>query len=154
MTAGEIAAALGGAHRSGPWWRCRCPVHGSRGATLALRDGDRRVIAHCHAGCDRRDVIAELRRRGLVPDRTYAVSRSPVGHADDRTEAARRIALARLWWNTAQHACGSPVVLYLAGRGISAPTRPHRWAGRLRCVARTAQMGRRWSPASTAPRAN
>ena len=33
MTAGEIAAA-------GAWWRCRCPVHGSRGATLALRDGD------------------------------------------------------------------------------------------------------------------
>ena len=45
MTAAEIAAALGGAHRSGAWWRCRCPVHGSRGATLALRDGDWRLIA-------------------------------------------------------------------------------------------------------------
>ena len=37
MTAGEIAAA-------GAWWRCRCPVHGSRGATLALRDGDDLII--------------------------------------------------------------------------------------------------------------
>lgn len=39
MTAAEIAAALGAAHRSQAWWRCRCPAHGSRGATLALRDG-------------------------------------------------------------------------------------------------------------------
>ncbi len=41
MTAAEIAAALGGGHRSGAWWRCRCPVHGSRGPTLALRDHER-----------------------------------------------------------------------------------------------------------------
>jgi hypothetical protein len=40
MTAAEIAATLGGACRSGAWWRCRCPVHGSRGATLALRDAN------------------------------------------------------------------------------------------------------------------
>jgi hypothetical protein len=38
--ASEIAKALGGAHRSGEWWRCRCPVHSSRGATLGLRDGE------------------------------------------------------------------------------------------------------------------
>ena len=35
-TAATIAAALGGFYRSGAWWRCRCPVHHSRGATLAL----------------------------------------------------------------------------------------------------------------------
>jgi hypothetical protein len=45
MTAAEIATVLGLAHRSGRWWRCRCPVHGSRGATLALRDGDRALVA-------------------------------------------------------------------------------------------------------------
>jgi hypothetical protein len=33
MTAAEIAAAAA-------WWRCRCPVHGSHGPTLALCDGD------------------------------------------------------------------------------------------------------------------
>ena len=32
-----IAIALGGACRSGAWWRCRCPVHQSSGATLALQ---------------------------------------------------------------------------------------------------------------------
>lgn len=40
-TAAEIATALGGAQRSGKWWRCRCPVHASQSAALALRDGDR-----------------------------------------------------------------------------------------------------------------
>ena len=38
MSAATIAAALGAAYRSGAWWRCRCPVHGSESATLALRD--------------------------------------------------------------------------------------------------------------------
>ena len=33
MSAETIAAALGGSYRSGAWWRCRCPVHNSRGAT-------------------------------------------------------------------------------------------------------------------------
>jgi hypothetical protein len=51
-TAGEIAAALGGACRSGAWWRCRCPAHDGRGASLALRNGERGLIVNCFAGCD------------------------------------------------------------------------------------------------------
>ena len=67
MSAAEqIARALGAACKSGGWWRCRCPVHQSDGATLALRDGPRGLIAHCHAGCSRDDVLAELRRLGLL----------------------------------------------------------------------------------------
>jgi hypothetical protein len=48
MTAAEIARALGAASRSGAWWRCVGPVHGSRtgrSATMAPRDGDRGPIA-------------------------------------------------------------------------------------------------------------
>ena len=52
MTAAEVTVALGAAIRSGAWWRARCPVHHSRGSTLALRDGDRGLVVHCHAGCD------------------------------------------------------------------------------------------------------
>jgi hypothetical protein len=37
MTAAEIAAALGGAHREGRNWRCRCSLHG--GHSLTLHDG-------------------------------------------------------------------------------------------------------------------
>jgi hypothetical protein len=54
MLADKIAMALGAAQRSGQWWRCICPVHGSRAghsATLALRDGDRGLITVCHAEC-------------------------------------------------------------------------------------------------------
>ena len=60
MIAAKIAAALGGAHRSGAWWRCRCPAHGSIGATLALRDGERRLLLKCFGGCHPRDVLDEL----------------------------------------------------------------------------------------------
>ena len=55
MAVAEIAAALGGAPRSAGWWRCPCPVHGGRGATLALRDGERGLIVKCWVGCDPRD---------------------------------------------------------------------------------------------------
>lgn len=129
MTAAEIAAVLGGAHRSGGWWRCRCPVHDSRGATLALRDGARALIVKCWAGCDPRDVLAALRRLGLglllgddrgaaMPD-TADAARRRNAEAHDRW---RRIALARDMIVSARPAEGTPVERYLRARitGIAA----------------------------------
>ena len=90
----EIAKAHGGAHRSGAWWRCRCPVHGSRRATLALRGGDRGGLAiKCFGGCSSREVYAPLRRLGLLThvdtgefipptDATLARRRAPAEAAD------------------------------------------------------------------------
>jgi putative DNA primase/helicase len=120
VTAAEIAAALGGAHRSSGWWRCRCPVHQSRGATLALRDGGRALIVKCFAGCSRRDVLAELGRLGLTGDATNDLGR-PFSFArhTDRDDAARRVAAARTIWNAATGARGTPLVAYLAARGIT-----------------------------------
>jgi hypothetical protein len=66
MNAVDIATALGGAHQSSGWWRYICPVHSSRNgrsATLTLRDGERGIIAVCHAGCSRLDILTELRKR-------------------------------------------------------------------------------------------
>lgn len=139
MSPGDIAAALGGACRSGAWWRCRCPVHGSRGATLALRDGERGLIVKCFADCDPRDIFAELRRRGLVvgprngggdglqPD-LKAIRRRREAEV---TERRRRIEDARRHWEAARDARGSPVVRYLAGRGIILPLPPSlRWEPR------------------------
>ena len=83
MNAAEIAAALGAPCRAGPWWRCRCPVHGSLGATLALRDGERGLIVKCFAGCDARDVLAELRRCHMLAgpaDGTRSVPLAPQPH--------------------------------------------------------------------------
>jgi hypothetical protein len=117
-----IAAALGGA-RSGKWWRCMCPVHNSRSASLALRDGPRGLILHCHAGCPRDDVIAELRR--LVDDAAgaSAVRAHPAElerqRAADERDRRRRIAEALDFW---EHETADPrhtaVEHYWHSRGL------------------------------------
>jgi hypothetical protein len=115
MIAAEIALALGCAHRSSGWWRCRCPVHRGRGPTLALRDGDRGLIAVCHAGCSRPDIFAELRRQGLIERQFSILPPSPMKRRansdDDRT---RRIESARRIWDWTNNANGSAVAAYLA----------------------------------------
>jgi putative DNA primase/helicase len=135
VRAAAIAAALGGACRSGPRWRCRCPVHHSSGPTLALLDGDRGLAVKCFAGCDPRDILAELCRRRLLGGtgntyRTPWVTLRP----PEREDAARRIAAARQIWDAAHDARRSPVAAYLAGRGIITidPPPSLRWAPALR----------------------
>ena len=135
MTAAEIAAACGGARRSGQWWRCICPVHGSRtgrSLSLALRDHARGVALFCHAGCSRDDMIAELRRRGLLVDIGGGARPALVAaRNNDRDDTARRTALAQRIWTAAKDARGTPVERYLAGRGIMLPVPPSlRWAPR------------------------
>src|SRR3954451_14398610 len=104
MIAGMVARAIGGAYRSGKWYRCRCPVHQSRGPTLALRDGPRGVIVHCHAGCPRDDVLAELRRLGLFDGKGKGTRCAPHPEEIKRHRAAqerdrqRRIADAFDFW--------------------------------------------------------
>src|SRR6266851_2829352 len=101
MTAAEIAWALGGSYQSGGWWRCRCPVHASRGPTLALRGGANGLIVKCWAGCTTGDVLAELRRRGLIYGDAGGIDARPdPAELECRRDAEardqqRRIALAR-----------------------------------------------------------
>ena len=132
MPAGEIAVALGGACRSGAWHRCRCPVHQSRGATLALRDGPRGLIVHCHAGCTRDDVLAELHRLGLLkgkgggrrgtPDQAEIERRC----AAEECERQRRIAYALDFWRheTLPVAPGTIVERYWLARDLALPVPP------------------------------
>jgi phage/plasmid primase-like uncharacterized protein len=141
MIAAEIAAALGGAKRSAAWWRCRCPVHGSRGPTLALRDHPRGLAVKCFAGCTRDEIVAELRRRGLVSGEASERDRrpDPAEHARrnerEAHERVHRIEAARSIWNAARNPRGTPVADYFVGRGM--PTRPPaslRYAPALRCL--------------------
>jgi hypothetical protein len=132
--AAEIAQALGRAHRSGAWWRCRCPVHGSRASTLALRDGARGLILKCFAGCDTLEILTELRRRRLVTgtddsDGDAADNRRDENRHGDHDDAARRTSWAHHIWDHSRDARGSPLEGYLASRGITMLLPPSlRWA--------------------------
>jgi hypothetical protein len=40
--------------------RARCPVHGSRGGTLAVSQGRAKAVIYCHAQCETDDILAAL----------------------------------------------------------------------------------------------
>jgi putative DNA primase/helicase len=119
MNATEIAHALGDARREGRGWRCRCPLHGGR--SLVLRDGDGgRVLATCWGGCDRLDVLAELRRLGQLDGRgsDYRPNVTAASRRDDTACDASHTARALAIWREAQPIIGTLAERYLLGRGI------------------------------------
>jgi len=65
-SAAEIARALGAAKPIGAGWLARCPAHNDHKASLSLRDGDRRLLAFCFAGCGWPRIRDALRERGLL----------------------------------------------------------------------------------------
>jgi hypothetical protein len=123
MNAAAIAAVLGGAYQSGKWWRCRCPLHRSRGATLALRHGRHGLIIKCWGGCDPSEVRAELRARGLLENSPAAqIEFDPEAEEQRRQDdAARRISRATEIWVSSLSAEGTVVDTYLHGRAIALP---------------------------------
>jgi putative DNA primase/helicase len=134
VRAAEIAAALGSARREGRGWRCRCPIHD--GVSLVITDGrDRRILVRCWGGgCDPRNILAELRRRGLITGRGDGGRLPPlIIRRDNHADATGRIAMARRLWATTQEARDSPVVRYLASRGITAAPLPPSLRGAPRC---------------------
>lgn len=83
----QIVEGLGG-----KWQRtggmCRCPAHDDRSPSLSVRIGERRLLFHCFAGCDAREVLRALSNLALlerdgVPDR-------PTGSAPADSGRARR----------------------------------------------------------------
>ncbi len=124
MNAEGIAKALG-ARRTGGCWMTRCPVHEDRKPSLAIAQSkDGKVLVRCHAGCEQREVIDALRRRGLWEnegqfggrsrnwtDRPPPAEAGP--HSQERTDAALRI------WRASRPAEGTPVSTYLRSRGIA-----------------------------------
>ena len=71
MTAGEIAAALGGKRMGDGNYMCRCPCpthkDGDRNPSLSVKDGRNRLLLHCFSGCEYDDIVAALEARGLRP---------------------------------------------------------------------------------------
>jgi putative DNA primase/helicase len=117
MNAADIAVALGDARREGRGWRCRCPLH--KGRSLTLRDGDDGcVLVTCWGGCDRRDVLSELRRRGLLDVRARGSSAKPSQREEAVRTDARRSKAALAIWQSATPAGGTLAQNYLFSRGL------------------------------------
>jgi hypothetical protein len=66
MNAAQIAATLGDPRREGRGWRS-LPLCFRR--NLTLQDGLAVLLVTCWNGCDRSELVAELRRRGLLGGR-------------------------------------------------------------------------------------
>jgi hypothetical protein len=117
-SAAGIAAALGG-RREGRGWRCRCPLHG--GFSLILSDGDAgRVLATCWGGCDRLDVLAELRRCGLLGGHGagYRPRSVTPPRRDDTARDAARTGRALAILHESRPIAGTIAERYLMSRGI------------------------------------
>jgi putative DNA primase/helicase len=125
MTAETIARALGG-RNVGQGWTARCPAHDDRTPSLSIRDSDEdKVLVHCYAGCDQRDVIAALKEQGLWADHgprslSQAARRMPVKRQQDQ-DGARRSEAALAVWQSAKLVKGTLVETYLALRSIHLP---------------------------------
>ena len=110
MTAAELAARHG-LKRAGREWRGRCPACGyPSGLSITERNGT--PMWWC-ASC--RDQAAVT--RALLGEAAPA----PAANGVRAAEATDRRALALRIWQAAAPAIGSPVMRYLAGRGLSLP---------------------------------
>jgi hypothetical protein len=122
MTPETIAKALGG-HCAGKTWIARCPMHDDRRPSLSISSGrDGKVLVHCHAGCEQRDLIAELQRRGLWQTTGWAASRASAHRRRSAEEPTmKRSETALAIWRGSQSAGGTPVEVYLQSRGVFIP---------------------------------
>jgi putative DNA primase/helicase len=131
MSARDITIALRGrwniaANRGS----ARCPCHDDRTPSLTLRDGDEpgRILLHCFAGCDHRDILAVLRQCGLLEGHEGQAEARPRRNEPPPALVPDPEAIAI--WGGACCAVGSIVERYLRARGITiAPPLSLRCAG-------------------------
>jgi hypothetical protein len=128
--AATIAHALGGKSTS-IGFMCRCPVpshgngKGDRHPSLLVKDGDSAPLLKCFAGCDVRDVLVELRRRGILENAkaTHASHSEHVPNLPAKIEHIPDPEAIALWGGAAP-AGGSIVEQYLRARGITIEVPP------------------------------
>ena len=130
MNAQKLTRTLGG-YWHGTYGMARCPVHDDKTPSLAVRDSnDGALLVFCHAGCEQRAVIDELKRRRLWSGSSSAARRLHGGHnrisqgGGQESENQHKIEFAREIWGDSRPAQGTPTEKYLRGRGIMAPIPP------------------------------
>ena len=124
MIAREITKALHGRWH-GSYGMARCPAHVDRTPSLSIRDGDDRLLTHCHAGCEPATVWDALKRQGLVATSFDHRQKLPYGrisnaatwrHSDN---SDRALSIWRTSHPIEEKADETPVEAYLASRGIT-----------------------------------
>ena len=60
MNLDAVRERLEGVTGSGPSFTARCPAHDDRDPSLSVADKGDRIVIHCHAGCETRDVLEAM----------------------------------------------------------------------------------------------
>jgi len=102
----DIVGALGG-RWAGYVAMCPCPAHNDSEPSLSIRQGDRGILVTCFAGCDRGDVLRELRR-----------VRSGHHYPIPKPDHARRPGSGEHIWAQAVDVSGTLAERYLARRNL------------------------------------
>ena len=122
MSAATIARALGG-HRSAEGYLCRCPLpshgkgSGDRNPSLFVKDGDKAPLFKCFAGCDARDIVGELRGRGLCPQ--DGVEAPPIEAKPFIPEHKPDPEALALWQSASAIEANTAQATYIRSRGLT-----------------------------------
>lgn len=100
MIAAKLLEQLEGVRKRGPGtWIARCPAHDDRSPSLSIREtDDGRVLIHCFAGCEARDVLAAigLKFADLYPESLRNPARFDRSFAPVRRKMPADVALSCL----------------------------------------------------------
>ena len=121
MSLREIVRALGGdLYQNGHRANVPAPGHSPADRSVSLVMSEGRVIVHSFGGADWREVLDDLRRRGLVDRRARPCGVASTASAAPRPDERRRIQTARaLWAAGVQTGSGGLVARHLARRGLT-----------------------------------
>lgn len=136
-TEAEAVARSRNGRRYGSGWLCTCPAHDDRTPSLSVASGrDGRLLVKCHAGCEAADILAALRREGVLGERGQRVLSMPGRNVSARkavpnpdpgevADLQRRVGLAADLFNGTVDIRGTPGERYLVEhRGITITSDP------------------------------
>ena len=119
-SARDIVHALGGKWH-GRYGIARCPAHDDREPSFSVRQMHDGAALHCFAGCAFKDIVGELKARGLWNETCRADATPRAAPPDPAIDDARRTDYARRLWDRAHAIAGTRAETYLKARAIALP---------------------------------
>lgn len=103
----------------------RCPAHDDRSPSLSIADGETKLLVHCFAGCNARDVLAALRGMDLPRDERLDGLRTPPRRQQAHLVRPRALlrwsVKAETIWRHGRPIFATIVEAYLRNRGCMVP---------------------------------